>query len=169
MRGIPRKIPLSELLLILFLLLVSIFIFFESRSFPRPKNIIHGGGPGSYTIYLAVSLVLLSIILLGQSLVKRGQKDDPQEHPADPNGESTLFTKRYYSPILGSAMLIAYWLLLPLLHYIIATFVYLVAYILIFGDRKAGLVGIFWPLLYSAGLTAFIYLVFRTALLVPLP
>jgi hypothetical protein len=91
-----------------------------SLQMPRPSGWL--SAPGLFPIFAAVVLLGLSLGLL-VSGVRRAERVPAAAHPAA-RAEQALFAKR--AAIVAAGVLLYVFLLIPLLHFRAATFVYLV-------------------------------------------
>lgn len=152
---------MADIIAIIFFFSLSCVVISVSLSYPD-KGLAQGGGPGIYPLVLAVFLALLSVFCVVELFVWK-QKEEPQEKA------SKVGKKRYILLCLITVLLIAYWVLLPVLKYPLATFIFIFASICVLGDEMKGWFRIIHGLLYATGFTGFLHLVFQKGLKIPLP
>lgn len=139
------------------LLAFSAWIFYATKDFPE----YYAGAPGSgfWPRIIAVILILLSVALIAEELIKSRKKtsaDEPEEDPAKP-----LHRKRVY--LMFAAMIILAFSL-KYLGFVISALWFIPAVMLIMEEKR-------WPVLLasSVGITAAVYVIFTYALKMSLP
>lgn len=138
------------------LLAFSAWIFHATKDFPK----YYGGAPGSgfWPRIIAGILIVLSIVLVAENLIKLKKKTDAD---SDNNSGQALHKKRVY--LMFAAMLLLA-LSLEYLGFIISSLWFVPAVMLIMEEKR-------WYVLLtsSAAITAAIYLIFTYALKMALP
>lgn len=129
-------------------------LFFYSLSF-------HDGGDVALSAALFPGIMTLMIALLGGVLVAQHFKSKGKEVQKKNNSDSGLNMRNMWLVFFIS---LAYVFILPLLHFFIATVIYLAVFLYLTGERRVWMLGSL-----SLGTVAAIYLVFQRGLGVLLP
>lgn len=153
----PKK---GEFTLTLVLTLVALFIIVESIRFPSfPKD---PTSPGLFTAMSA--LVILGALAVNWRLVLLNRKHQPQGRPESPGEAAPSKIRLNIELIVIMLSVIAYALLLPVLHFELATGLFVFGVIMYFretGWLKAALI--------SAGTVAFVVVTFSVVFKIFLP
>lgn len=147
------------------LLAVSGYVWYETAGYPRPAGEAgaEGLGPAFYPRVLAVLLASFACLMVAAAVLRRPQ---PSAIPAEPMAASERLRA---ASLFG--MLVAYWLLLPVLGYLLCTFALLgtAMFLLAHPDRRRR--PAVWALIggCSAAATGGIFLLFARVVKVPIP
>jgi len=111
----------GDLSLSVVLILLSVGVIFLSLRMPRPAGWL--SAPGIFPLFSALILLGLSLGLFLSTIGKRKHRSLPSA-AEPPSAEKRLFIKRTVVVVIG---ILAYvFVLIPLVHFTIATFIYLV-------------------------------------------
>lgn len=156
----------SDAVIGVLLLALAVFYYLSTRDLP-PPSVTEKLGAGFFPILLTITLVVLSILLLGSSFFSRKNQDGKAAIAGGERLEEDAFTAEEISyPILLSTMglSILYVALLNFSGYLLTTPLFIIALVRILGMKQ-------WVniIALAAVLTAALYLLFGWALGVPLP
>ncbi len=138
----------AEILIPLFLIILSLFLYTLTGAFPSGK-LSKTAGPAAMPRLWLYGLIFFNGWLLAQNI------KNPQQEEARPNGRQAL-------GLVG--VMLVYLISLPYLGYYISTFIFLIVGSYLLRYRKHALI-----LATAAGFTALSYLIFNQVLQVPLP
>lgn len=148
----------GELIFALLIFVVSLFLYWVTGSF-RTGTLLQGGqmGPAFWPRFILGALILLSgIVSVG--MIRRIAKEKAW-------GESLMTMDRGKVRFFAATGLgVAYLALLPVLGFIAITPVFMIAFMLLLGEKSKG-----WILGVSIAMTAIIVVLFTKAMYVPLP
>lgn len=105
--------------------LLSLWVIITSIRMPRPEG--WGEAPGLFPLVCAVALLGMGMLLTIKAIGRR-QRPRVRQEPADREGEPESPELGRTLLVLGSVLVYVF-VLIPLLHYAVATFVYLFAVI----------------------------------------
>lgn len=134
----------------------SLFLFFEARKF-EGHDIYAKLGPAYWPEFLLVCLMILSLLIGVDALRARKKRDSNRK-------EGLTFHTGSFRLMVAIALIVLYFFLLKVVGFIALTPFFLVAFMLLLGERKKG-----WMIGVSLGMTALIIYVFTKAMYVPLP
>jgi hypothetical protein len=148
----------GELIFSLLIFMGSLFLYWVTGSF-QERTVLQGAqmGPAFWPRFILVSIILLSgIVSVG--LIRRIAKEKAW-------GESLMTMDRGKVRFFAAICLsVAYLILLPVLGFIAITPVFMIAFMLLLGEKSKG-----WIIGVSFGMTAVIVVLFTKAMYVPLP
>ena len=148
----------GELVFSLLIFLGSLFLYWVTGSF-QGRIVLQGAqmGPAFWPRFILGSIILLSgIVSVG--LIRRIAKEKAW-------GESLMTMDRGKVRFFAAIVLsIAYLILLPVLGFIAVTPLFMIAFMLLLGEKSKG-----WIIGVSLGMTAIIVVLFTKAMYVPLP
>jgi hypothetical protein len=152
-----------ELFLVIVMVLVSAWVFYESAKFPMPQEYLRfGGGAAHYPRLVAICFVVLAIFLIRESM-----KLHKQEKKGAP--ESTSVRSTPASLVLIILLSLAYPFAIHYLGFRLGTFLFLVLGIMKLKGMRPSVLGTFVILAISVVATGVIYLLFYKIVRVPLP
>jgi ABC-type cobalamin transport system permease subunit len=157
--------PARDLALTACCLALGGYIWFETASYPRPsgESLVEGLGPAFYPRLLAILLAGLALLVAMASGL--GRRREPPRAPgaAPPLGHLRVG--------ILLAILVAYWLLMPLLGYLATTFAALVLtmFFLAPAERRRRPATLSLIAGCAAAATAGIFLLFTRVVKVPIP
>lgn len=144
----------GELVFLAVIAMGAVYFLVESFRFKVPGI---GGklGPGFWPQMILISLIVLCGYLIGGYLLqKRGAA----------NEKARGFDLKEYRYLLVLALMIAYFLAMPQIGFILATPLFMAAFMLLLGEKSKG-----WIIGVSLGLTVVVVILFTKAMYVPLP
>ena len=144
----------GELAFSLLIFVVALFLFWETGSFAKPETTM---GPSFWPrIVLGVIIVLAGIASAGtiQAIARRGGWREPL----------MTMDRSKVRFFVAAGLGVAYLFLMPLVGFIFATPVFMIAFMLLLGEKSVG-----WMLGVSVAMTAVIVVLFTKAMYVPLP
>ena len=162
MAKVGKKWITADIIAAISLFLLCGFVIWESSDYPVPEELRFGGGPGIYPRILAISVAVLTAFLLVEIISRGKSKSLATVSHKEPK-------RRTFLVAFTLALAIAYWFLLPVLGFLFTTFMFLLTSMWSLSHKKAGWLQIITRLLCSAGITAFVYIVFQMWINIPLP
>ena len=148
----------GELIFSLLIFVASLFLYWVTGSF-QGRTVLQNAqmGPAFWPRFILVSIILLSgIVSVG--LIRRIAKEKAW-------GESLMTMDRGKVRFFAAICLsVAYLILLPVLGFIAITPVFMIAFMLLLGEKSKG-----WIIGVSIAMTAVIVVLFTKAMYVPLP
>lgn len=161
--GVPKDKPhRSDFFGGLIICLVSLFFIISSLRMPwKHLNWSQHSAPGLVPMVLAISLLVMGGYQVLRSLLgrPRAQASGSPDAPAPEERRQSRF-QMLVTMLLSAGYVVA----LGKVPYAVATFAFLLAFVLIFGQYRP-----LRALLYAAAVTACVVIVFQRLFLIPLP
>ncbi len=161
------KSAARDLVLAICLLALSMYVWYETATYPAPAGEAgaEGLGPAFYPRLLAITLAGLACLVAVAALLRRGKSAPSPMPPA-----SLTANDRLRAAALFGTM-VAYWLLMPWLGFVLCTFCFLVAAMLLLATPDRRRRPPIWALVggCSALATASVFLLFTRVVKVPIP
>lgn len=142
---------MAEIIVSVVVIITSLFFFMETLSYP-PKVGFERMGAGFWPGLVLIGMIIVAIILIIQSILAR-KKDAPKP---------SVSVKAGFFVVAGG--LVVFNLLIPILGFFPASFIAMVGFIYILGEKNKLIV-----FFSSFGLIGAIYLVFVKIMITPLP
>lgn len=154
------RIRLAEFIVASSLLLLSIGFFYYSSQLPT-SPLAGPIGPGLLPELIAISLIIMNLGLIVQSLRPRPASTERNEM----DGDAIVLTPRLLGMVvLGATILFFYLLALPTAGFLISTPIFSLAMMAAYGCRN-----VLAAVVISLLITGVVYGLFRHVFLVPLP
>lgn len=146
----------GEILISVVVFFGSLYLYFEARKFEGHE--VYGKlGPAYWPEFLLICLMVLSVLVAVDAFRERKKRDpEKEEGPKFDGGKARL--------LLAVGFIVSYFFLLKVFGFIILTPFFLIAFMVLLGERKKA-----WMLAISVGMTIVIVWAFTKAMYVPLP
>ncbi len=143
----------GEVVFLAAIFLGSLYFLIETFSFQVPGI---GGrlGPGFWPQMILIALLILSGTLIAGHFLRRLPEAKGQQKSGPAN----------YKYLLALALMIGYFLSLPVLGFILTTPIFMAVFMVLLGEKLWG-----WIIGVSLGLTVIVVILFTKAMYVPLP
>ena len=156
MKRTPNKqgdiLKRSNIILVFVMLLIVVLVFYQTRV--MPKETLGGLGPGQWPRFVAVILLIFTVLLLFQTIFMKSDVSSPINLKS--GGLKRVFI------LFG--VLIGFGILLPILGFLLSSFLFIMAVMFVMGEKKKSRI-----VLSSIGITAAIYIFFDYLLKLMLP
>ncbi len=146
----------GEILISVVVFLGSLYLYFESIKFEGHE--VYGKlGPAYWPKFLLLCLMVLSVLVAVDAIRERKKRGGQKEEAQKPeSGKVRLF--------LAVGFIVLYFILMQIFGFIILTPFFLIAFMVLLGERKKK-----WIFGVSIGITILIVWAFTKAMYVPLP